>query len=893
VIEEAGAPLVGRALELRTIAADRAAGGVGFVLTGPSGVGKTRLARAALAEAREAGTAPLWVQATRSAATIPLGAFAGVLPQRVGSDDPLSVLRTSAQALTELGARRQLVLGVDDAQHLDQTSAALVLHLARTSAAFIVVTLRSGEPCPDAIEALWKDAGAQRIALGALDESRTDQLLEAIVGGPVEAGVRQWIWELSRGNALYVTELLRGLLGGGAFSLQDGLWWMSGRPQVPASLAELVSARIERLGDGVRRSLELLALGEPLRLSELTRLEPLDSLVTAEAEKLITVDEAMTDPVLRLAHPLYGEAIRASLPGLRARQVRLRLAESLQHSASLTPEASLRVARWLIEAGEAVPHGLLGEAAGAAIATGDPELGGLLAERALDAGGGIEARLLLARSLAARNRFEEAAAALADAERMIEAPDMAIEPDVAIAYLQQQTGVLFWGLNRVADLRALLGRASTWWPDTSWQRRLDPLRDLIDAHLPRERPGAGGLQSSTLSDATGSDPDRQRAVQTAQLRRLAYDGRSRDAYRLAVALRPGVPFRDVYDEGAAAIGVGVCMNTGEGWDELERWCETTMQAAVRSRDHSAAGIAGLGLSNVRYAQGRFRDASRWLAEAQLHYELHDPFGLLVITHATQCAVAAITGEAAAARVALERCRAAVRGEPPPPNQLPHLRWAEAWTAVADGDPARGWRLLLDTAALASSPHDAAFLGYQALRIGAPPAVVAPLLADLDARSDARLITAAAAHAAGLLDGDGAALLDATEQLEAIGALRYACEAAAHAAGAFLAESQEGSARRAAAHSRRLFIDGEGASLPPIEGLAGPATVLSAREAELAELAAQGLSNAEIAERLVLSVRSVETYLYRAMHKLGVNDRRDLGSAVRGASGASARRRIAS
>jgi DNA-binding NarL/FixJ family response regulator len=201
--------------------------------------------------------------------------------------------------------------------------------------------------------------------------------------------------------------------------------------------------------------------------------------------------------------------------------------------------------------------------------------------------------------------------------------------------------------------------------------------------------------------------------------------------------------------------------------------------------------------------------------------------------------------------------------------------------------------MLDTAALASSPHDAAFLGYEALRTGAPPAVVAPLLADLDARTDARLIRAAAAHAAGLLDGDGAVLLDAAEQLEAIGALRYACEAAAYAAGAFLAEDQEGSARRAAARSRRLFIEDEGASAPQIEGLAGPPTVLSAREAELAELAAQGLSNAEIAERLVLSIRSVETYLYRAMHKLGVNDRRDLGRAVRGASGAPVRSRIAS
>ena len=468
---------------------------------------------------------------------------------------------------------------------------------------------------PGRDQALWKDAGAQHLALGALDESQTDELLEAIVGGPVEAGVRQWIWELSRGNALYVTELLRGLLAGGAFSLQDGLWWMSGRPQVPTSLAELMSARVSDLGDGARRSLELLALGEPLRLSELTRLEPLESLVSAEAEGLITVDENTTDPLLRLAHPLYSEALQASLPDLRARALRLGLAESLQQNATLTPEASLRVARWLLEAGESVPQRLLGDAAGAAIATGDPELAGLLAARAVAGGGGMEARLLLARSLAARNRFEEAAATLADAEQMIGAPEEAIEPDMVIAYLQQQTEVLFWGLNRVADVRALLERAGTWWPDTSWQRRLDPLRDLIDAHLPRERPGVGGRRSSILSDATGSDHDRQRAVQTAQLRRLAYDGRSQDAYRLALALRPAVPFRDVYDEGSAALWVGVCLNTGEGWDELERWCAKTMQAAVRSRDHSAAGIAALGLSNLRYAQGRFRDASRWLAEA--------------------------------------------------------------------------------------------------------------------------------------------------------------------------------------------------------------------------------------------------------------------------------------
>ena len=74
------------------------------------------------------------------------------------------------------------------------------------------------------------------------------------------------------------------------------------------------------------------------------------------------------------------------------------------------------------------------------------------------------------------------------------------------------------------------------------QRRLDPLRDLITAHLDGDRRGETGREPSTLSDATHSDVNRQRALQTAQLRRLAYAGRGREAYRLAFALRPTCRF---------------------------------------------------------------------------------------------------------------------------------------------------------------------------------------------------------------------------------------------------------------------------------------------------------------------------------------------------------------
>ncbi|MBJ7329417.1 MAG: helix-turn-helix transcriptional regulator [Solirubrobacteraceae bacterium] len=131
------------------------------------------------------------------------------------------------------------------------------------------------------------------------------------------------------------------------------------------------------------------------------------------------------------------------------------------------------------------------------------------------------------------------------------------------------------------------------------------------------------------------------------------------------------------------------------------------------------------------------------------------------------------------------------------------------------------------------------------------------------------------HIDAAAEADGPALLEVAEAYGRIGRSRFACEAAAGAAGVFAAEGREDSARRAAARSRELHFDGEGGVLPRIEGLDDAAIGLTKREEQLVELARRGLTNAEIAERLVLSVRTVESHLYRAMGKLGVSDRRDL------------------
>jgi DNA-binding CsgD family transcriptional regulator/tetratricopeptide (TPR) repeat protein len=67
----------------------------------------------------------------------------------------------------------------------------------------------------------------------------------------------------------------------------------------------------------------------------------------------------------------------------------------------------------------------------------------------------------------------------------------------------------------------------------------------------------------------------------------------------------------------------------------------------------------------------------------------------------------------------------------------------------------------------------------------------------------------------------------------------------------------------------------GPDRPPPAGLAR----LTARESEVAELAGTGLTNGQIAARLRLSVRTVDSHLWRVYHKLGVPNRAGLASLL--------------
>jgi DNA-binding NarL/FixJ family response regulator len=138
-----------------------------------------------------------------------------------------------------------------------------------------------------------------------------------------------------------------------------------------------------------------------------------------------------------------------------------------------------------------------------------------------------------------------------------------------------------------------------------------------------------------------------------------------------------------------------------------------------------------------------------------------------------------------------------------------------------------------------------------------------------------LTAAYAAHVSAHARQDGYSLTAVTDEMEAIGAIPFAAAAAADAATAFATAGRADSARFAATRSRELHERCDGGPLPVVSGLDPGEITLTARERQLVELAGRGRTNVQIAEQLVLSVRTVESHLYRAMHKLGVSDRRML------------------
>jgi DNA-binding NarL/FixJ family response regulator len=211
---------------------------------------------------------------------------------------------------------------------------------------------------------------------------------------------------------------------------------------------------------------------------------------------------------------------------------------------------------------------------------------------------------------------------------------------------------------------------------------------------------------------------------------------------------------------------------------------------------------------------------------------------------------------------------------------PQLRIAEAWLAAAEGNVSSAIDLALDAARNAEESGQLA-IAMQALHDAARFGDESSLdrLIEIATSVGGRLASAIAAHAAAVRDRDAAATLAAAHQFEQIGALLSAADAAAQAASVFEAHDERRHAVEAAAVAHRLAAECGGIRTPALDIAAHPLP-LTMREREIANLVAVGLSNKDIADRLVVSVRTVEGHLYHACTKLDISDREQLAAIIR-------------
>ncbi len=309
--------------------------------------------------------------------------------------------------------------------------------------------------------------------------------------------------------------------------------------------------------------------------------------------------------------------------------------------------------------------------------------------------------------------------------------------------------------------------------------------------------------------------------------------------------------------------------------EAEQLAQAGAEIVASNRVPIAQIFFAVNLGRVATLQGRMATARRYYAEAAgLAQASHFTGPRRVALSGLALAHAMLADAAAAAQALAERATGPAFGFHGPEQQL-----ADAWTAIASRRPAEAAQQLRDAAAQAASTgHRTAesWLLHDMMRTSGQD--TSARLRGLADACDSPLVSARARHGAAARARDARELAAAADDFEALGAMLLAAEAAAGAAEAFRRAGDQRAATAALRRSSVLAAACEGAVTPRLFR-ADAAVPLSGREREIVILAAAGMASKDIAERLYLSVRTVNNHLQHAYTKLGVSGRADLAQAL--------------
>jgi DNA-binding CsgD family transcriptional regulator/tetratricopeptide (TPR) repeat protein len=855
-------PLVGRGRDVDEFEDVLVRGDVrAWVLAGPAGIGKTRLAREFLARAAEAGHMTATVSASASASTVPLSAMAALVPSAALDREPAELFSMVKDVVAEQRGERRFVLFVDDVDQLDAASLGLVSSLVDAEEAFLVATLREDAVTPDVVTRWWSAGDGLRRDLGALSAVQIDALLHLALEAPVSAAASRALQQASGGNPLYLRELVLTAVESGTLVDHDGVWTIAGPLEASTGLAALVESRLAGLSDEERGIVELLALCQPLGLDELAGVVSLTALEQLEARSLVGVERKERREEVSLMHPTHVAVIRRSIPRLRARTILLDAVERVEARGARRRDDVLRLAVWRLDATGTADQDLLIRAARLARHSHDTLQVQRLARAALVLEPNPTASALLAEAFADSGDPEAAEAAYAEAAQGLTGAES------ATLALPRATNAYF-GLSRIDDAISILDEASAIVPGNAPEA----------AELAMTRAAIVGVagrcaEAAELFDRFPTDDQRLIVMSSwARVAVLAQAGRASEAVQASLAgeaahlaLEDRSGFAHPASHRVARARVELMVGR---FDEAERLLASALEELIRDGADRQVPWAHLLRARAAILRG---DAMAVIEHSQQAASSARAAGSELTQRLAQAARAhglALAGRQSDALAVMKQLGDA-------PFHTDDVVRAQAWVEACGGNlaTAREASRAAFVRARADQRLATAFVhAVDLLRFGEVAA--ATDIVELAPAIDGSLARAYEVAGKAIVARDPEALLAAADDLADTGSVLAAAELCATAA--VLHRSQGDSRRAASAAARAASYAGRfpGTRTPGLIDLDAPEP-LTAREREIAELASTGLSSKEIATCLVLSVRTVDNHLQRVYTKLGIPGRAEL------------------
>jgi DNA-binding CsgD family transcriptional regulator len=914
--------LRGRDGELRVItdALDGAVSGTGTVVLveGEAGIGKTRLLGELATRADSLGVTVRQGAAEELEQDRPFGSLIDALgvPDAApmissGSATRAADARFLAQDafvdhVDRLAADGPLLLVVDDVHWADRASLATLWALARRRADLRLLLVLAFRPTPQSADLVrviegCAAAGVPHLRLGPIDDEAIAELATDVVGGAAGPGLLRELGG-ARGNPFFAIELLQALRREEGFVERDGVLEVE-HVGLPPSLRDTLVRRLATLSEKASTGLSVAAvLGGTGRVGDVAALLGVS---TADANVAITEAEraGLLEPagdVVAFRHDLIRQALYENLPETVRTAWHREAAQRLDGRAE--PAIVARHLALGAEPGDTDAVDVLRRAA-LELAGTEPEAALGLLDRALElstADQRVELEVARAETLLESGRAEDAGTQAAAVIQRTAPLPLRGRAHVALAEARSHQGRLVEAVEHFtaaietdaldeADAAAALGRLAE---NRLWTFALDQAIDEADrAYEAGRRLGIRSLMVEALATRCGVHEFRAEfdAAIEAGREAVALAGDDPDSIRRTPNAYLGLTLIGA-DQLAEARRVAE-----EGW----RRSSELGQLLVLPNYHAL-------LVRLAWFDGRWDDA---LSEADAAVSVAEDFGLrfgVAANEGVRGLIALHRGNVEAARRCVEQHRIARRGGNDDASGSELLVLLGAQLQEADGDVTGAAETLWSLFEVERE------LGMDAARIWPGPACVRLLLA-AERSDDAHFVAddlaavsakaatpsarGAAAHARGLIERDVSAFLAAAEEFER--AARPLDQAEALEGGAALTAengNRDGAvelfnaalaitdqlgathdARRIGAALRELGV--RTASKERRRRAVSGWDSLTDAERDVAALVGEGLRNAEIAERLFVSRRTVESHMSRLYAKLGAENRVALARVI--------------